>query len=62
MSRLERRGQMSKAELSVRIATEFSQSRAGVDAAASAVFPTLDGALASGKTDGIADFETKLQA
>ena len=58
MSRHDRRGQMSKAELSVRIATETSQSRAGVDDAVSAVFPTLDCALASGQTDRIAGFRT----
>ena len=46
---------MNKADLSARIATEASLSRAG---ASDAVFSTIDDALASSETDRIASFGT----
>ena len=51
---------MSKAELSTRIATETSLSKAGADGAVAAVFSTIDDAVASGDTDRIASFGTFL--
>ena len=50
--------QMNKAELSARIATETSLSTADVEDAVTAVFSTIDDALASGGSDRIAGLRT----
>lgn len=52
---------MSKAELSARIATETSLSRAGADDAVTAVPSIIDAALASGETVTIAGFRTFIE-
>ena len=49
---------MSNAARSARIAAETFLSRAGADDAMTDLFSTIDDALASGKTERIAGFET----
>ena len=49
---------MNKAELSARVATQTSMSKAGTDAAVSAVFSTIADALAGGEIVSIAGFGT----
>ena len=49
---------MNKAELTARVAARTSMSKAGADAAVSAVFTTIADVLASGETVAIAGFGT----